>query len=230
MGIPEGSSFDGKVCDYCGLRNASDADLCRGCGSVLDVSTLLEVSEIPQRSPPVSRERLPVSTLDGGVVTLRCRTPEEAFLVRDELGEADILAILPDEVEEQYAETGVVEVRVSAKSLQAMPELQAAVESRYQKVRTRQTLPSGMKALAMGCGAFFLPGLLAYPFFVLGYQKHGYLRMAREFQKWFFLGLASWVLLILGLFLFTARSTSRPAPPPAPAKAASPVWQPLSRP
>jgi hypothetical protein len=54
--------------------------------------------------------------------------------------------------------------------------------------------------------------------------------MAREFQKWFFLGVASWVLLIFGLIYFTARSTSRSAPPPVPTKAASPIWQPLSRP
>jgi hypothetical protein len=87
-----------KKCDYCGRMNDDGNTTCHECGSCgfskpSDAisgteSRKLDPDEIPL--PPMAHK-------DGSAITLKCRTPEEAFLVCDELEKADIIPILPDE-------------------------------------------------------------------------------------------------------------------------------------
>jgi len=84
----------------------------------------------------------PIAHKDGSAITLKCRTPEEAFLVCDELEKADIIPILPDEEEllSQFRRDGYVEVRVSAKAYESLADLRSTVEFQYKQLRSEQQL------------------------------------------------------------------------------------------
>src|SRR5215469_6699915 len=102
-----------KKCDYCGHVNDDAATACHECGSsgfaeggdsvLVTQSRKLDPDEIP---PVIMAQK------GGSVITLKCRTPGEAYLVCGELEKADVLAILPDEEEllAQFRRDGCVEV------------------------------------------------------------------------------------------------------------------------
>jgi hypothetical protein len=137
---------------------------------------------------------------DGNTITLKCRTPEEAYLVSDELEKADIIPILPaeDELLSKYKRNGDVELRVSAKAYESVAGLRSVVEFQHKRLRAEQPLPSMGKALAMGCAVVPVPGLLVFAWLLSSYRANGYHRHAKEFKFWFFLGVASWLMVLCG--------------------------------
>ncbi len=149
-------------------------------------------------------EELPSTGLaekEGNVITLKCRTPSEAYLVSEELEKADIVTILPgeDELFSEYRRSGYVELRVSAKAYESVADLRSVVEFQHKRLRADQPLPYVGKMIAMGCAVLVVPGLLVFAWLLSGYRANGYSRMAKEFKFWFFLGVASWVLVLCGL-------------------------------
>jgi hypothetical protein len=87
------------------------------------------------KSEPDEMPLPPIAQKDGSSVTLRCRTPWEAFLICDELEEADILSILPDgeKLLAQFERDGYVEVRVSAKAYESLADRRSTVEFQYKR-------------------------------------------------------------------------------------------------
>ena len=142
---------------------------------------------------------------DGNAIKLRCRTPEEAYLVVDELEKSDILTILPSEEEllAEYKRKGCVELRVSAKAYESLADLRSVVEFQHIQSLEDQPLLFEGKAMALGCAFVILPGLLVFPWLLSNYRKNGYHRMAKEFKLWFFIGVAAWLLLVCGMVALT---------------------------
>ena len=88
------------------------------------------------------------------MITLKCRTPEEAFLVCDELEAADILTILPDQEELllQYQRNGYVEVRVSARAYESLADLRSVGTTNWP-----QFAPSALKRRSYEARAALTP-------------------------------------------------------------------------
>ena len=194
-----------KKCDYCGRENDDGATTCYECGlSTFDAGgKSVSVTE-SRKLDPDEIAATPIAQMDGRAMTLKCRTPGEAYLVCDELEKADILAIVPDEeeLELQYERDGYVEVRVSAKAYESLADLKSVVEFQYKQVRADQPLANFGKALGMFCALMFVPGALVFAWLLSSYQKNGYDRMAKELKFWFFLGIAGWMLVLCASFAF----------------------------
>ena len=191
-----------KKCDYCGRENDDVAAWCRECGSA-DFATKARLEPVIELRKPEPDE-VPLAAFAekaGNFVTLRCRTPGEAYLVREELEKEDIITILPEAAEllSEYKQTGHVELRVSAKAYEAAADLRSVVEFQYKQLRVERPLPLVGKAIGMGCAVFILPGPLIFTFMLSSYRENGYDRMAKEFKLWFLLGIASWLLVLVGL-------------------------------
>jgi len=194
-----------KKCDYCGRVN-DEATTCRECGSSGFVAprSLVPVAESRKLDP----DEIPLPAFaqkERGMITLKCRTPGEAHLVCGELAQADIITTLPDEEELllQFMRDGYVEVRVSAKAYESLPELRSAVEFQYKRVRAEQPLSYAGKVVGMSCAVMIVPGLLVFAWLLSSYRNNGYDRMAKDFKLWFFLGVAAWVLSLAACFAFS---------------------------
>ena len=144
-----------------------------------------------------------IAHLEGGAMTLKCRTPQEAYLICDELEKADVVTILPNEEElvAQFKRNGYVEVRVSAKTYASLADLRSTVEFQYKQLRAERPLPPLGKLLGIALAFIIVPGLLVFVWLLTSYQKNGYVRMARDLKIWFCLGIAAWALL-MALFIF----------------------------
>ena len=189
-----------KKCDYCGRANDDAATACHECGSSDFASEHEPVSVTDSRQP--ERDEIPLAPIaqkEGSAISLKLRTPKEAYLVCNELEEADIVAILPEEEEllSQFKEKGYVEVRVSAKAYESLADLRSRVEFQYGRVRAEQPLSYFGKMAGMGCGAMIVPGMFVFAWLVSSYRKNGYDKMAKELKFWFLLGVAA--LLLLGI-------------------------------
>jgi hypothetical protein len=196
-----------KKCDYCGRANEDVVTTCYECGSSAFASPRAASVSVP--APKLDSDEIllpPIAQSKGSVMTFRCRTPGEAYLVCDELEKADILVILPAEEElmSQFKRNGCVEVRASARAYESLAELRSVVEFQYKQVRTRQTLSHFGKIAGMGCGVMLVPGALVLAWLLTSYRKHGYERKARQLKLWFFLGVAAWVVVFC-FFLFASK-------------------------
>ncbi len=190
-----------RRCHYCGWRNDDAAEVCQACGSqgceAKPDSVIGQQEMGPETvAPPAVVEK------KGAMVTLKCRTPAEAFLVIQELEREDILAILPNEEDllEEFKRKGYVEMQVSAKAYEATSELRSVVEFRHHLPSAEEPLSHRGKMLASALGVLFVPGLLIYTWLRSNYLANGYEKMAREFRTWFYLGVLSWVI-VFGLFV-----------------------------
>ena len=150
----------------------------------------LDADEIPL--PAIAQK-------DGKAMTFRCRTPGEAYLVCDELEKDDIITILPDEEEllAQFRRNGYVDVQVSAKAYESLAHLRSTVEFQHQRLRSEQPLPPSARVLALFVAMMIVPGILVFAYMLTGYQKNGYLRMARDWKFWFSVGFAAWLLMVI---------------------------------
>ena len=198
-----------KKCDYCGRENDDVATWCHECGSS-DFATEARLEPVTE-SPKPEPDEVPLAAFaekSGNFVTLRCRTPSEAYLVSDELGKEDIITILPEanRLLSDYRQNGYVELRVSAKAYESVADLRSVVEFQYKQLQQSpadRPLPVLGKAIAMVCAVAIVPGLLVFTWFLSSYRKNGYHRMAKEFKFWFFAAIVCWVLVMCGLSVFT---------------------------
>lgn len=126
----------------------------------------------------------------GTFAVLKCRTPNEAILVAEELEAADILVMFPDEEEmmHEFKTDGYVSIRVSARSYAAANELKEVIECRQWQKRGEQALSAKMALLGIGLGMIFFPGLIFFFMLYKGYEKKGFSRKANAFGKWFIVG------------------------------------------
>jgi len=146
----------------------------------------------------------PVANKKGRVITLKCRTPDEAYLVAEELERADIVTILPDEESLllEYKKNGCVEVLVSARAYESADELRSVVEYRYCVVRGDLRLSYRGKLFASSLGVVIVPGLLIFAWLRASYKANGYERRAKELKLWFLVGVISWVVVLGCCFVF----------------------------
>ena len=192
-----------KKCNYCGRQNDDEATTCRACGladfEAKPDPVIKQCKKETDEAPPT-----PVANKKGAVITLKCRTPDEAYLVAEELERADIIAILPDEESLllEYRKTGYVEVMISAKAYESADELRSVVEYRYCVVRRDQPLSYRAKLFASGLGVVIVPGLLIFTWLRASYKANGYERRAKDLKLWFLLGVISWVVVLGCCFLF----------------------------
>jgi hypothetical protein len=203
-----------RTCDYCGRVNEDAAMTCYECGS--SGFAARSDSELAAESRKLDPDEIPLAAIavkDGSAMTLRCRTPGEAYLICDELEKADILSILPEEEEllSRFRNNGHVEVRVSAKAYQSLVDLKSTVEFQYKRLRAEQPLPHFGKLVAIGCAMMLVPGVLMFAWLLTSYRKNGYDRKARDFKFWFFLGVAAWLLLLAACVAFSSAGTGQRA-------------------
>lgn len=199
-----------KKCDYCGCLNEDALETCRECGSPI-LAGQPKPEPAPRENEPADAE-IPLGSFaqkQGNAIILKCRTPREAYLVKEELEEADIIAILPeaDVLALEYRQHGYVPVRVSAKAYESIPDLRSVVEFQYKKVRSDQPLPAVGKFVAMGCGVVPVPGALVFAWLSSSYRASGYETAGRQFRLWFIFGISLWILGILGVILSALLST-----------------------
>src|SRR6266436_8619140 len=142
-----------KRCDYCGRANDDTVTQCRDCGSSDFTDEARQKLFTELRLPEPDEVPLtPLAKRDGNIVILKCRTPGEAYLVRYELGEVDIIALLPsnDELLDDYRRKGYVELRVLARAYESATDMRKAVEFQYKRLRGEQPLSNAAKAVAIG--------------------------------------------------------------------------------
>jgi len=116
----------------------------------------------------------PIALKDGDAVTLRCRTPGEAYLICDQLESEDVLTILPDEEEllARFKRDGYVEVRVSAKAYESLGDLKSTVEFQYKQLKSEQRLPLSGKLLAMLAAMMIVPGAILFALKLSNFSVH----------------------------------------------------------
>ncbi len=187
-----------KVCLQCELENADDAGVCQACG--YDSFTATPPTE-PENPNAKSKLAFLTTEREGKLTVLKCRTPEEAFLVAAELEAADILVTLPDDESlfQEFQTHGFVSIRVSADSYEAAKDLQAVIEPREWEERARQPLSIPMIIAAVGLGLMNCAGLIFLFHITITLEQKGYKRKAKAFAKWFVVGLALSFVLI-GVF------------------------------
>jgi hypothetical protein len=128
---------------------------------------------------------------------LKCRSPGEAYLIAQQLEEADILVSLPEAkvITEEFHHKGFVSLRVSTQAYEAATEVQRRIDRRRWESDLSLRPPSlAMNLVAVSLG---LINVLGLPIFVLLhgiYVEKGYRRRANSFGRWFCAG----VVLFLG--------------------------------
>ncbi len=194
-----------KKCNYCRKQDNDEAPACHGCGWT-DFVPKPDPKLKPHKRDPEEDSPASVAVRRGAIITLKCRTPGEAYLVANELERADIIALLAvkKRLLLEYRKMGCVEVLVSAKTYEPMTALRRVVEFRNYKpelVRDR-SLSYPAKICATGLGVVIVPGLLIYTWLQDRYKVEGYKRRAKELRLWFLLGALSWVVVFGYCFLF----------------------------
>ena len=188
-----------KKCLQCGHENDSDALACHNCRN-------LAFEQEVMAPPPKSDSRkfiskIPHLTIEtaGRLSVLKCRTPNEAFLVAEELEAADILVMFPDEEDmlQEFQTHGYVSIKVSAQSYADAKELQGVIECRQWQQQREQPLSIKMALLAVGLGIMFCPGLIFFFMLYKGYEKKGFSRKTNTFGKWFLVGFVIDMVIIV---------------------------------
>jgi len=150
----------------------------------------------------------PITRKEGSLLHLKCLTPEEAWLVAQELEKEDIVASVPDTLKmgrqcRKNGCSGYTEVSVSARAYEmADPELRASVE--FQHYLAPESRPLNLAAMIAGIGAGFtpLPGALAFAWIFTGYLNSGQDRKARQFLSSYLAGCAALVgCIVVGMTL-----------------------------
>src|SRR5260370_9164215 len=115
-----------KLCNYCGRENENDAVNCRECG-------LAQWKQVMPAEPPTARtEPEPqltapqaIVTRTGLATTIQCRGLLEALLVAEQLEEADIVTLVPQDLEPNcmLGSEALGTVQVCSKSLKPENEI-----------------------------------------------------------------------------------------------------------
>jgi hypothetical protein len=159
--------------------------------------------ELDDISPPAQRET--------GLISLKCRTLEEASLICEELEKGDIIASLPGEreLESQFQQKGYVEIKVSATAYAQLADLRSSVEFNYQQTAAEIKLSVHGIIANVVCGLLIPFGALVFLKLFFSNKNGGYVRKAREIANWFTVGAVLWVIGVLALCIALSPSDSR---------------------
>jgi len=176
---------------YCGGDSHDAAPYRSECGS----------NERKQLPPPKPTALEPVFKRGGPITSIQCRTLGEAALVAKQLEKADILALVPEEPFEKYAQYCVLDisvpVQVSSGALDADQELSESLGFRADTLIPHESLPWGLKITAL-CLPVVLPaGLLLFIAGLGRFRSRGFARKVRDWKRWSLLGLVGWTAILL---------------------------------
>jgi hypothetical protein len=153
-------------------------------------------------APPAARAQS-----EAGLISVKCRTLEEASLICEQLEKADIIVGLPEdqELESQFREKGYVEIKVSTAAYAQLTELKSSVEFLYQHTAAEKRLSTQGILLSIGCGLLTPFGALVFLKLFFSNKRSGYIRRSREIAFWFVVGAIIWAIavLVFGLALAT---------------------------
>jgi hypothetical protein len=185
-----------KKCTRCGLLNDDVATSCTTCGFTVFAENPTRAQH--QRGHADASHANVTAKRRGNMVILKCRTPDEAYLVRENLQSGDVIATLPTEEEMllQYQQKGYVEVEVPAAAYDSAGDLRSIVE--FSAPPSEPRLPLHGKLLAIFLAILIVPGLLIFAWLLTSYRAHGEQKKAKEFKLWFLIGLVTRLLVIVG--------------------------------
>jgi hypothetical protein len=194
-----------KNCNYCGKQDYDLASTCRWCNWELFEAQPAHISE--SLDPHVEEDYpAPAAVRKGEMISLKCRTPGEAYLALSELERADIIGLLADrkKLMGQHLSAGPVEVLVSARAYEPLTELRRVVEFRHNTDLSKRRLRLSYfeKIFASGLGVVTVPGLLIYTWLHERYKAKGDELRAKELRLWFMLGAMAWLVVLGYCFLF----------------------------
>jgi len=192
-----------KKCARCGLVNENKAETCTSCGFTVFEEKPPHAGRT--KPGPESAHSGVTAERHGAMVTLKCRTPAEACLIRENLESANVIALLPDDEEMalQYSQKGYVELEIPAAAYDSAGDLRSIVEFSAPPPPAPGIGTSG-KLLAMLLAAVIVPGLLIFAWLLTSYRKHGEETKAKELKLWFLIGVGAWVLFILASLAFSS--------------------------
>ena len=189
-----------KLCNYCGRENENDAVNCRECG-------LAQWKQVMPAEPPTARtEPEPQPTVPQAIVTrtglattIQCRGLLEASLVAEQLEEADIVTLVPQDLEPNclVGSEALVTVQVSTKALESEKELCASVAFTYEQQCAQQPLTLMMKIIALCLPTIFPVGLIILIVEERRYRNQGLEKKAREWVRWFAFGFFGWLIIVV---------------------------------
>jgi hypothetical protein len=126
---------------------------------------------------------------------------------------ADIVALVPVEHSNWQRVRGVtstLSIQVSTRALTADKDLHDCVTFAYDpKMRTGHPLPPAMKIIAFLLPLLFPLGAFFFIIEASSFKNHGFQKRARDWARWFGLGMAAWAMII-ALMVIYARCTLKP--------------------
>ena len=125
-----------KPCGHCGRLNDDAAGWCLTCGKELFPAASSSLPQIPPKIWEVSRRfSSEIKDSGGGMLTIKCRTPDEAYLIMEQLARSDIIAVSPGRMNMAQAclRKGYVGIEISARAYRRATELRGVVESRSRR-------------------------------------------------------------------------------------------------
>lgn len=204
-----------KACLHCGRLSDYASYSCWQCGQEVFVPLGMLLPDSPFTAPSVAppAESLEIES-EGNVTLLKCRTPGEAYLIAQQLEAADILVTLPEAkvITAEFQRSGFVSLRVSTKAYEAARDVQLRIDRRLWEADRASHPPSFgtlLGAFALGLVPFF--GVLLLPVVRGAFKAKGYQRKDQLFDRWFCVGFALFLGLVVVVILLL---DFKPTPPP----------------
>src|SRR6266478_10114944 len=189
-----------KLCNYCGRENENDAVNCRECG-MAQWKQVMPAEPPTARTEPEPQPTVPhaIVTRTGLATTIQCRGLLEASLVAEQLEEADIVTLVPEDLESNclVGSEALVTVQVSTKALEAEKELCASVAFTYEQQCAQQPLPLMMKIIALCLPAILHVGFILLFIEAQRFTNQGLERKAGEWVRWFAFGFFGWLIIVV---------------------------------
>jgi len=142
------------------------------------------------------------------MMTIPCRTLNEAALVAEQLEQADLLPVLSHELSDKDPQDGAtnssLRVQVSAKALAAEKELLESLNFRPDVLCAQQPLHWVIKIAAFGLPVLLALGCLIFIAEARRFRDEGFTRKLRDWKRWFLFGLVVWTAALLYVFHLTA--------------------------
>jgi hypothetical protein len=86
-------------------------------------------------------------------------------------------------------------VEIPAAAYDSAGDLRSIVE--FSVTPQPEGLPPHGKLLAVFLAVAIVPGLLVFVWLLFSYREHGEESKAKDFKRWFLIGLAAWLLMII---------------------------------
>ena len=145
----------------------------------------------------------PVAAKQRLVVKFKCVTPEEAWLVAQELENEDILVSVPSYPTQvrDCLKKGYVEISIAATAYESIPkDLRSSVEYQYYVPPAERPLALAGKIIGVFTGFTIVPGLLLFFWLFTRYLNNGDEKKARQFLYSFLLGFVCWLAVMVLAF------------------------------